>query len=487
MKRRSVQRAFESIRPDEAARDRMLQNILNSSEISPAGKDNWMKHKKIRPFILVAIIVMSVFLMGSAVIIRLTLATAPEYPLIEPDDIPHENIHLSVSDVTPTSMRLYCKIDGVIDGVNDIFIQCNGPFTIEKLTDGEWEQLHMMLEDPTWDAEDVRTKGTTDWPVNWSTLYGVLAGGTYRFTTVVLEGSQPVSVEFTVTEEKINDISTLVNEILESECYHIRYTTTDEFGSTEKLTRAEKLLIESEYAGKVWTDEYCKIGEDMLNLSYRNDQIWTGMMYKDGIKYQLDHEGDDRSNPVSGWSPWPDGDMFWLTQWTSLARADVNTLEIEYNDDGDLCRVTKSVYSEKFEDSYDVEVTHKEEWVFLPADQAEIKAKFAEQNTETTLVFSWSDDQVNLKSLDVKFVNTTVNPVKTTSEAIAQAMAECTVEHDKILVYRDEEAGMWKVEFQIEYGYQGYQFIYLNDDGITQMISALGSKVPEWKEFYPDP
>ena len=208
MKRRSVEKAFEHIRPDEEARERMLRNILNSSEIPPAGKDIRMKHKKIRPFILVAIIVMSVFLMGSAVIIRLTLATAPEYPLIEPDSIPHENIHLSVSDITPTSMRIYCKIDGVIEGVNDIFIQCNGPFTIEKQTDGEWEQLHMILEDPTWDAEDVRTKGSTDWPVNWSTLYGVLSGGTYRFTTTVLEGNKPVSVEFTVAEENTKDIST---------------------------------------------------------------------------------------------------------------------------------------------------------------------------------------------------------------------------------------------------------------------------------------
>ena len=46
---------------------------------------------------------------------------------------------------------------------------------------------------------------------------------------------------------------------------------------------------------------------------------------------------------------------------------------------------------------------------------------------------------------------------------------------------------MWKVEFQIAYGYQGYQYVYLDDDGITQMISGVGSKVEEWKEFYPDP
>lgn len=488
MNRQKIRNAYENVRPDEETKTRMLENILSaSSEIPSAGKDDTMKRKRMRPLILVAIMVLSVFLMGSAVIIRLTLATAPEYPLIEPASIPYENIHLSVSNVTPTSMWLYCEIDGITEGVNDVFIQCNGPFIIEKRTDAGWEQLNMMQEDPTWDAEDVRTEGSTDWHINWSTLYGVLECGTYRFTTTVLEGNKPVSVEFTVAEENTKDLSTLVNEILKSEYYHIRYTTTNEFGSTEKLSRDQKVLIESEYAGKVWTDEYWKLGEDLLNLSYRNEQIWTGMMYKNGIKYQLDHEGDDRSNPVSGWSPWPDGDMFWLTAWTSLLSADINTLEIEYSDNGDICRVTRSVYSEKFEGSYDVEVTLKEEWVFTDDDPAAIAAKFAEQNTDTALEFLWSEDVAKMKALDVELLNTSANPVSNATEAIDRAMAECTVEYDKILVYRDEEAGMWKVEFQIEYGYQGYQFIYLNDEGITQMVSGAGSKVEAWKHLYPDP
>ena len=57
MKRRSVQRAYENIRPDEEARTRMLENILSaSSEIPPAGKDDTMKHKKMRPMVLVAIV-----------------------------------------------------------------------------------------------------------------------------------------------------------------------------------------------------------------------------------------------------------------------------------------------------------------------------------------------------------------------------------------------------------------------------------------------
>lgn len=488
MNRQKLRKSYDNICPDEAARERMLGNILSkASEIPPAGKDDMVGHKKMRTLILVAIIAVSMLLMGSAVIIRLTLATAPEYPLIEPDTIPAEHIHLSVSNVTATSMRIYCSIDGITDGVNDIFILGNGPFTIEQQTENGWVLCEAKTEDPTWDPDRIRTKGSTDWLVNWAGLYGALPAGTYRFTTTVLEGNVPVTVEFMVPQEQADDLSNMVNEILESEFYHIRYTTTDEFGSTENLSRDEKTLIESEYANKVWREEYWSAGENILYLSYRNDHIWTGMMLKDGIKYQLDHEEDDRTNPVSGWSPWPDGDMFWLTQWASLANADVDTLDIEYHEDGGLARVVRTVFSPRFDDSYDVEVTHREEWVFLADNPETIAEKIAEQNTDTARPFSWEADIHNLKSLDVNYKNTVAEPVTTATAAVKRAMNECSVEYDKILVYRDEKAQMWKVEFQIEYGYQGYQFIYLNDEGITQMVSALGSKVPEWKNLYPDP
>ena len=57
MNRQKIRKAYESVRPDEEARARMLESILSeTSEIPPAGKDNTMKHKKMRPVVLVAII-----------------------------------------------------------------------------------------------------------------------------------------------------------------------------------------------------------------------------------------------------------------------------------------------------------------------------------------------------------------------------------------------------------------------------------------------
>lgn len=68
MKRQSVVRAYTNIRPDENARNRMLGQILHSSEISPAGKDERLMRKKMKPLVIAAIIALMVLMMGCAII-----------------------------------------------------------------------------------------------------------------------------------------------------------------------------------------------------------------------------------------------------------------------------------------------------------------------------------------------------------------------------------------------------------------------------------
>jgi len=69
MKRRSVVRAYENICPDEEARERMLKNILLSSEIPPAGKDKRKMRRKMKPIVIAAIVSLMILLMGSAVVV----------------------------------------------------------------------------------------------------------------------------------------------------------------------------------------------------------------------------------------------------------------------------------------------------------------------------------------------------------------------------------------------------------------------------------
>jgi len=436
-------------------------------------------------WLIAAIIAVMVFMMGCAWVIHLTIAAHPDYPVTDAASISDDRIHVSVSDVTKTDMHVYVAIEGFEPGSEmAVYMLQSGPFVLEKRTDSGWEKLPVLVDDPEWDADKVWTDGNSDWIVNWSAIYGVLDSGTYRYTINLLEGHDPVSAEFTIGSELDTDLTGHLESILNADSYCVKYTIRNEFGSLENLSRDERELIENENA--VWVHEYWRSGEDLMNLIYREDVLWVGMMYKDGIKYTLDHEGDDRTKPIIGWSPWPDMDMNRLTDWISMLTVDTDSWEAEYDAAGALTRLERRSHTGRYDD-YDVEVTYIETWEFKTDNRSETAEKFAAQGVDTAQGFSWEEDQKNMKSLDVEYSNTTALPIHTASQAIERAKAECTVQYDKIIVYRDEEAGMWKVEFQILYGYQGYRYIYLNDDGITQMVSGAGSKVPEWQDMYPGP
>lgn len=55
-------------------------------------------------------------------------------------------------------------------------------------------------------------------------------------------------------------------------------------------------------------------------------------------------------------------------------------------------------------------------------------------------------------------------------DAVQQAAAECTVEHDKTTVYYDAAAEMWMVLFHTENMVGGGQSVYLDSSGMTQLI-----------------
>lgn len=484
MKEKQVFHALGSVN------DKFIEEMYASIE---AKKKTVSHHPGKKLWLIAAIIAAMVFLMGCAwAVIEIAGSWLFDYPLTESTDVAPEDIHLSTSDVTSTMMHITCSIDGMEpNGEQAIYILENGPFTLEKKTDEDWEALPVKVEDPEWDADEVLTDGNTDWYVDWSALYGILNPGIYRFTTTVLEGNVPVSVEFTIEESVVHsenggELAVLAAEILDRDYYYVRFYEKYEFGSFENLTDDQRSFLESEYDTYL-VEEFLKYGNDMLSLTYKGDHTWMGQMYKDGTKYRLDHENDDRTKAVIGWSPWPDMPLENLTWWVSLLINPDKNWVPQYAADGTLEKITCTVHHDKFQDNYDVKVDHIQVFEFVNVDSAEIARQIGQQDVNTARAFSWEEDQKNMKALDVDFANTTAQPIKTASEAIARAMAECTVEHDKIIVYRDEEAGMWKVEFQILYGYQGYQYIYLNDDGITQMVSGVGSKVPEWQDQYPNP
>ena len=449
----------------------------------PAGRSG---RKTIKTLWLIAAVVgIAALLMGSAVIIRYVFPEAPvlDMPRADSGLIDPERVHLSVQNVSATSMRIFCTVDGIKENEESLFIITDGPYTIEKQTEEGWEQLPVKIEAPERTTEPVLTEGSYDWGVNWSAIYGALDNGTYRFTATILEGNVPMSVEFTVQTGTQDEYE----RILSGEAYGIVYTYRYEFGSMDHLpSGSQNQLKEYIEDALLFREEFWKCGDDLLNLLYKGDKLWIGMMYKDGIRYSLDFEGNDRTNPVIGWSQWPALDINRLTVWFNGISDRKMKAEKEYTDGGVLQKVTGVTKSETFANYFEVETTTTEVWE-ISLDPALAAAKFAEQDVNVARPFSWEEEQQKRKALDVEFVNVTALPVGNATEAIARATAECVVEYDKIIVYRDEEAGIWKVEFQDGYGYRGYQFVYLDDNGITQMISGAGSKVEAWKDQFPDP
>lgn len=430
---------------------------------------------KLKVLWAVAAALCAIALLTGAAWNRIYLATSEldHYPLTDPAQVQQENIRLTATEVTATSMRIHCTVEGVEDGEAAIFLQQGGPFTIDQKTENGWKPLTPRFTDLQWKADPILTGGTTDWPVDWSGLYGLLEPGTYRYSAVVLEGKEPASVEFTVADDVDAELATLLRTVLNSHSYCVRYRSTAQTGSLDHLNATDRAMIE-EYS-KDYVAEYWRYGNQQLKLSYREDRLTLGMMYKEGYTYCLDFEGDDRRNPVLGWSRWPRLERNRLEEWLGLI---LNTGEYEIRDAADgsgkeLVQVTETKY-----ENCGVTVIWTNVWELDISDPGACADILAQQNVNTAHPFSWELDREIRKPLSATFVNTESQPITTAPEAVDRALKEYTGEFSKVIVHRDEAAGMWKVEFQRDYGYQGYRFVYLNDNGITQMIAEGEAKEP---------
>lgn len=502
--RMDEKRLARSEKHKDPSADIHLEGANMNTYDKPERKSGRKPIKKL--WLIAAVIGISAILMGSVatyryVVAMLTLDTPPstgvdsaaatenrETTFVRKIEVKAEDIQLTISDVTPTSMRIYCVIDGAEKRMDYIDLLISEPYMIEKKTENGWQALLVQTDFWKKDHGAVVFWEEFDWPVNWSATYGVLESGTYRFTTVLVDGVEPVSVEFTVPELSDSTLPDAVNKLLSADAYHIRYSHSYEIGSMDGVQEKYRASLENRIkVENISYSDYWKCGNDIMHFSYEGEKIKSGMMYKNGILYVLDYEGDNRNNPIIGWTPNFGAERTILTSWANLLSSHNFTGEAEYDQDGILRKATLTSVDETIQENYHTDATITRSWEVISTDISVTAAKFAEQDIEVVRPFSWSEDRANMKAMEVEFVNTTAKGITKPSEAITQAMKECQGKYDKIIAYRDETAGVWKIEFQIGFGYHGYWFIYLDDDGITLMISGAGSKVEAWKDKYPGP
>lgn len=467
-------------------------SYINRKYIEEAERDtvsascqNGKKPIRIRkPLLIAAVIILTLLLVGCSVAVYLTLAEEPwaSIPRVESKDLLREDIQTTITSVEPTGIVVHIDVNGFGEEEKSVLFLDNAPCTIEQKTADGWVLLPKETEDTQRNPVEVLTDGHHDLPIHWSAYYGFLAPGTYRVTTQVLDGHDPFTFEFEITEEMQMSNQNMIEDILSRGYWHIRETVEWVYPSLDKVPEAYR----GQFENGSDQNEYWKCGEDGLYLMYGEKYIAHGMMYRDGIKYKIVHEKANINTPIVGWMPWPDMDLNRFTDWTESLVNEQYTQKLTYRTDGSVSKavLTRTV---KDQNGFDVEAVNTVTLEFLDTSREEIAQMIEDQNTNVWQNFSWAEDQKNCRALDVSFVNTTPSPIHTTADVLALAERECTVEYNQIQVYRDEAAGIWKVEYQIYYGYQGYQYVYLNDDGITVMVSGSGSKVEQWQEEFPGP
>ena len=437
-----------------------------------------------RPLLIAAVIALMLLLVGCGIAVYLTLAEEPwaSIPRVEGTDLLREDIHTTITSVTPTGIGLHVDVEGFGTEEKSVSFLDNATCTIERKTDSGWELLPKRIEDAQQNAVEVLTDGHHDLQIHWAAYYGCLAPGTYRVTTEILEGHDPFAFVFEITEEMRGENQSLIEGILSREYWHIRETSQWEYSSLDKVPES----VRGQFRNGSDRSEYWKCGDDGLYLIYEGEDVIMGMMRKGGTKYKLTREQESNDAPIAGWMPWPGMDINRLTDWTECLENGQYTQELTCRADGSIA---KAVLTRTAEDpnGFDAEVVYTVTLEFLDTPREEIARTIENQDTNVWQNFSWAEDQKNNKALEVPFVNTAPTPIRTTADVLALAEKECTVEYNQIKVYRDEAAGIWKVEYQILYGYQGYQYVYLNDEGITLMVSGSGSKVEQWQEAYPGP
>ena len=267
---------------------------------------------------------------------------------------------------------------------------------------------------------------------------------------------------------------------------------------------------------------YLKNGEDRMVVAYNQAQGQPvpsgGGMVRDHIKYFLSHEDlNTNDSPIWGWEPrlnLPEGvnPSSWMLMLEDLDQGTYTKV----SDEKILCHLAFPAQPgapddhEKLQDGYRDTVfefdaegkltaihmttveyhwnSHMEQdeykyyWDMEVLEPSNVSQVFADQKEAPVRPFHWEEDKQTMKAENADVQNTEKQDVADAAQALNRAKNEVTVEFDGTVVYYDPDAMIWKVEFQRNYGWNGYQYIYLDIDGITQMIASAGPK----EQWYPE-
>ena len=159
-------------------------------------------------------------------------------------------------------------------------------------------------------------------------------------------------------------------------------------------------------------------------------------------------------------------------------RFQYSEISLTFDDSGNLKGMVQSYLPKR--DSTQSEKVIDEEMVVFDTSAAEVRDVIQRQDVSAPISFSYAEDAANHPDAQTSgFKNTAAKTVSNVNDAIALADKECTLPdrnagiatpYYQVSVYRDADAGIWKVELFWWQDDECYQAVYMNDQGITQMI-----------------
>ena len=415
---------------------------------------------------------------------------------------------LGAENATATGLTLvYCE-----SGDGHKSLTADEGFWIEKLVDGKWTMVTPKAEVTNAPATQIHVSWTATerLSVNWEDSYGALGYGFYRlgrYHTVTMPSgeseTQHCYAKFRLynpnQDALLSKCTQALNALKSADSYHLY--TFDWMPDHPDMDYYRQ-------------EEIWKQGTDHLDINYyplRSNlsemQSISGGLWRDGKYYGLEWSGAPATSPVSSWWLSADGYMdgsnldLWTFgfQWYDAQVEEVvqdgNTIRILETYDFDD-RYQYSEISLTFDDSGNLkgmvssylpkrncaqsEKTVREELVVFDTPASDIRDVIQRQDVSKPISFSYAEDQAKYPDAQTSnFKNTSAKTVSNVNDAIALADKECTLPdrnagvatpYYQMSVYRDVDAGIWKVELFWWQDDDCYQAIYINNQGITQMI-----------------
>lgn len=421
-------------------------------------------------------------------------------------ELGNSTLRFHAEDVSASGLKLYCDPQ---DWNGEGALTVGAEYWLEEWDGSSYVPMEPEMK-PAWEKEDtaILPGEIASWDIGWGDIYGQLPSGYYRIgrTVTLCSGSDKIQelvcyAKFRILVEEmepyIRKCQTALEALLTADSYH--------------LTETSYPAGDNGYS--FFTQEAWKYGEDYLgDQKYMDDTDGTARMVgrstyllRGGIGYDLEPTGEETVTEITAWKRvdyldennfhlwdaivkvrevsvgeiYADGNEIVILEKTGMESDRYAELKYTFDEQGNLQSVVYSYLPEKDCAEEEKQVSHILQVHDTPSE--EIQKTIAGMDVGKPASFSWTEDQALYPDAQREgFVNTRTRTISSWEDAVDIAAADCTLTQDItmacedryyniVTVFFDEEAKMWKVVFsdsQDDY----YQAVYLNEQGITQMV-----------------